>query len=149
MPRPFSLDLRQRIVAAVHAGESRTRVAEKYDVCTKTVANYLAREKEGTLEPRRQKPRPPEKLTPDALKAMFGWLQEKNDLTLKQLQQRLKEDFAISVTLPAIWKHLVAAKLTWKKNDPRDRAGTPRRPGATQTMAGASRRRSGGKADLH
>ena len=49
---PYSLDLRKRVVAAVHSGMKKVEVCELYDVCKQTLYNWLLLEKEqGHLEP--------------------------------------------------------------------------------------------------
>ena len=116
--KPYSIDLRQRIVDAVKSGESRTSAARRFNVGYVTVLNYLKLDALGSLEPRTQKSRPCRKFTPAALNALKAWLEEKNDLTLKQLQQRLGERFQVYVSQPAIWGRLMAMNLTWKKNRP-------------------------------
>jgi len=116
--KPYSIDLRQRIVNAVKAGESRVSVAKRFNVGYATVRNYLKLDVLGALEPQKKKVRPCKKFTPAALDALKAWLEEKNDLTLKQIQQRLAADFQIQVSQPSIWDRLMAMNLSWKKNDP-------------------------------
>ena len=136
MANPFSLDLRRRIVAAVHAGESQLATACRFSVCNKTVGNYLKLEAAGSLEPQKRGQQPLRKFTPAALDALKIRLEEKNDLTLKQMQQWLAGEFQGHVSQPAIWDRLTAMNLTWKKNDPCRRTGTPRHPGKTGKLAG-------------
>lgn len=147
--KPYSIDLRQRIVDAVKAGESRTSVARRFKVGYQTVRNYLKLDAHGSLEPRKTQTRASRKFTPVALKALKAWLEEKNDLTLKQLQRRLLEQFQIQISLPSIWDRLVAMNLTWKKNDTRRRTGAPGRTGASGKMAGGGRRHAGGPSGVH
>jgi len=119
MPQPLSLDLRQRIVAAVHAGESKAAVARRFDVCRRTVTNYARLEAAGALEPKPNILRPLRKFTPQAVEAMKNWInKEKNDLTLAQMQKRLLDEFGISVSQVAVWDRLTAEKMTWKKKRP-------------------------------
>jgi len=142
MPRPLSLDLRQRIVFAVQDGESHLAVARRFGVCNKTVANYLKLKAAGSLEPKKCARRPWRKFTDAALDALKAWLEEKNDLTLKQMQQWLAGKFQIHVSQPAIWERLTAMNLVWKKNDPCRRTGASGRSGATGKLAGRDRRHS-------
>ena len=49
---PYSLDLRKRVVDAVHGGMKKTRVCEVYNVCRQTVYDWLLLEKkQGHLNP--------------------------------------------------------------------------------------------------
>jgi transposase len=141
--KPFSLDLRQRIVDAVKAGESKASASRRFRVSHATVRNFLKLDALGSLEPRKKKKRADRKFTPDALDALKAWLEEKNDLTLKQLQKRLLADFHIQVSQPSIWDRLTAMNLAWKKNDPRLRTGSPGCPGPSRKLAGGSRRHAG------
>ncbi|MCL2103006.1 MAG: IS630 transposase-related protein [Syntrophorhabdaceae bacterium] len=112
MARPFSLDLRQRIVNAVKNGESRLSAARRFNVCNKTVAKYLKLNAAGSLEPKKSARRSWRKFTDEAIEALKSWLEEKNDLTLKQLQQRLLDSFQLQVSLPGIWERLTVMNLT-------------------------------------
>ena len=129
--KPYSLDLRQRVVNAMKAGASQAETARRFEISHTSVQNFLKLDASGSLEPKKKKPRRGKKFTPAALDALKAWLKEKNDLTLKQIQQRLTAQFQIDVSQPAIWGRLTAMNLSWKKNDPCRRAGTPRRQGAT------------------
>ena len=49
---PYSIDLRQRVVSAIHSGMTRVQASEIYKVCRKTIYSWLMLEKEtGSLEP--------------------------------------------------------------------------------------------------
>ena len=49
---PYSLDLRKRAVSAIRAGMTRTHASEVYQVCRKTLYNWLKlEEKTGHLKP--------------------------------------------------------------------------------------------------
>lgn len=49
--RAKSLDLRQRVVAAIHAGHPKSEVAALFGVDRSTINRYLRREERGTLAP--------------------------------------------------------------------------------------------------
>src|SRR5215211_1022141 len=50
--RPYSLDLRERIVRAVDAGATQAAVAEAFSVGRATVQRYVAQRRRGSLAPR-------------------------------------------------------------------------------------------------
>ena len=51
--RAYSVDLRERIIAAVDAGQARREVARRFDVSPATIGNYLRlRRQTGGLAPR-------------------------------------------------------------------------------------------------
>lgn len=115
--KPYSLDLRERIVKAAKTGESHTRIAKRFSVCRTTVSNFVKLDATGSLAPQKKKTQKwrKHKFTPAIIDAMKTWLEEKNDMTLKQIQERLLAEFQIEVSLPSIWARLTAMKLTWKK----------------------------------
>src|SRR6478672_7209519 len=82
--RAYSLDLRERIVAAVAAGETHPVVARRFGVAVATVANYLRlRRATGRLAPR---PRPggqPE-IAPARHPQLLAQLRAAPDATLAQ-----------------------------------------------------------------
>lgn len=123
--KAYSMDLRQRIVKALQDGDSRSEVAQRFQVSYGTVRNYELRAEMGSLEPRDNKERALRKFTAESIEALKTWIEEKNDLTLAQIQQRLHEQFGIEVDPSSIWDRLDAMNLTWKKNDARRRAGAP------------------------
>lgn len=48
----YSVDLRKRVIAAVHSGMKKKDICTRYDVCNQTIYNWLALEKaQGHLEP--------------------------------------------------------------------------------------------------
>lgn len=46
MTKPLSIDLRTRVLAAVHAGASHREAAERYNVSAASVSRWRARERE-------------------------------------------------------------------------------------------------------
>ena len=49
--RAYSMDLRERIVAACASGEKEGIVAQRFGVCIRTVQRYVARSAHNTLPP--------------------------------------------------------------------------------------------------
>jgi transposase len=80
----YSLDLRERIVAAVDAGQPHSAVAQRFGVSPATIRNYLRLRREtGGLAPR---PRPggqPE-IGPDRYPLLLAQLRADPDATLEQ-----------------------------------------------------------------
>lgn len=134
--RPLSLDIRSRIVAAVDDGETVNDVAELYRVSRQTVYTLRKAHANGTLAPKKHPGNPtPRKLTPDVIAALRGWLEEKNDMTLKQIRERIKEEFLVTVSQKSIWTRMQALKMTWKKNGARSRTTARRRKAGQGSMA--------------
>jgi len=57
--RAFSMDLRERIVAACASGETAAAVAQRFGVCSRTVQRYVERAKRDALVPTPIPSRPP------------------------------------------------------------------------------------------
>ena len=53
MGNPYHIDLRERVITAIHSGMEKTKACDAFDVCRQTIYNWLALEKEqGHLEPK-------------------------------------------------------------------------------------------------
>lgn len=83
--KPYSLDLRQKIVAAVDSGLSHQEVADRFDVSTDTVSRYLKRRREtGSVAPRPGPPGPKRRITPEAHPVLIAQLETHPDATLEE-----------------------------------------------------------------
>ena len=52
MGKPYSDDLRERVVAAIEAGHTRAKVAESYNMALSTVGGFIKRKREtGSVSP--------------------------------------------------------------------------------------------------
>jgi len=52
MGKPYSDDLRERVVAAIEAGRTRVEVAELYNMALSTVGGFIKRKREtGSVRP--------------------------------------------------------------------------------------------------
>src|SRR5258705_2502936 len=92
MGKPYSDDLRERVVAAIEAGHSRVKVAELYNMALSTVGGFIKRKREtGSVSPDKfggDKTFTPEPPT-DRVKEPVS---EPTDSTLAELQDRLVTD---------------------------------------------------------
>jgi putative transposase len=135
MARPLSLDLRERIVAAVEGGLSRRAAAERFQVSESCAIKLLQRWKRtGSAAPGRIGGRKRFALEPH--EALVRELVAAHpDATLDELAARLADE-AIEVGRTSIFRFLKALGLTHKKrpSTPASRTGPtspkPGRPGA-------------------
>jgi putative transposase len=123
MPRPYSDDLRKRVVAAVEqGGMSRRAAAAHFGVSAKTAVIWLARVRDtGSFAASQMggyKPR-----------AIAGghrdWLIERcrrGDFTLRGLVAELAER-GLKVDYHSVWDFVHAEKLSYKKNRSGQRTG--------------------------
>jgi transposase len=137
MPKPYSDDLRARVVAAIEVGATRPEAAEQHEISLSSVGRYLRRKREtGSVSP-----------------AQFGgykgyalaaheeqireWVTEQPDITLAELAARLAKQ-KIKVGLSAIARFLRHLRLTYKKKSARRRAGSTGRRRRARGVAQAA-----------
>ena len=127
MARPYSLDLRERVVLSVDGGRSRRATARRFGVSVASVVKWCQRARRTgspAARPMGRRDRPlilaPER---DWLLAR---LVEKPDLTLRGVQAELAAR-GVRVSVKAIWTFFRAEKVTFKKKPARGRAGQARR----------------------
>lgn len=110
--RPYSMDLRTRVLADYDSGVTTQAIAEKYRISTKCVRDLRQlREETGQLAPRQSKTGPKPKLA-EHTEQLATLVQEQPDATLEELQQRLP----VQVGLSTIWRALAALGVTLKKS---------------------------------
>jgi transposase len=115
MARPFSTDLRQRIVDAVEAGASRNSTAERFDVSVSAVIKLMQRfEATGSVEPGQMGGWRDYALSPHEEKVR-SLIAERPDMTLEELREALAQE-GVQVGRSSIDRFLKARKLTLKKS---------------------------------
>jgi transposase len=126
MVRAYSLDLRERVVAAVMAGQPCRAVAKTFGVSVASVVKWSQRFRAtGSAAAR-----PMGGKRPFALAGERDWvlarLAEVPDITLRALARELAER-GLKVSNYAVWHFLKAEGQTFKKNSARQRARPSRR----------------------
>ena len=127
MGRPYSKDLRERVVSAVESGRmSRNQAAKHYGVAISTAITWVRRFREtGSVAPGQIGGHKPKSIRG----AHHDWLVERvqaRDFTLKGLVGELAER-GLKVDVRSVWAFVHAQKLTFKKNAGGWRAGSPGR----------------------
>lgn len=127
MAKPYSLDLRERVVAGVvKGGLSRHQAAARFGLGVSTVINWVRRFQEtGSVAPGQMGGHKP--------KAIRGehqaWLVERiraKEFTLRGLVAELAER-GLKVDYRSVWNFVHAEKLSFKKNRTGQRTGSSRR----------------------
>ena len=109
---PHSLDLRERVAAAVDAGQSQRQVAQRFHVSLSFVIRLLKRRRDaGDLTPRPHAGGRSPALDLHQRVRLAQLVADEPDATLEQLKQR--GGFTCSLT--TIWRTLRQMKLTYKK----------------------------------
>jgi transposase len=138
MARAYSLDLRERVVAAVVAGESCRAVAATFKVSVASVVKWAQRFRAtGSAAAHKVGGR-----RPYALQGERDWLlarlSEKPDITLRALAAELAER-GIKVSYFAVWHFFEHEGISFKKKLARQRAGSSRRRQAAGAVEKISR----------
>jgi transposase len=122
MARPYSRDLRERVVGAVEGGLSRRRAAQLFGVAVSTVIDWAdAWRDEGRLSAKPMGGDHSSRLKDERL-----WLLERvvavPDLTLEEIRAELA-DRGKHVGYGTVWRFFAAEGISFKKNRARQRAG--------------------------
>jgi transposase len=124
--KAYSLDLRQRVVAAYEAGQTTIKdVAERFSVGATFVKKMLKQKRDqGAVQAPAHGGGKKRSLDEQNLKVLRGWLKKEPDLTLRQLQEKLLSEKKKSVSIAALGVSLQRERLTRKKNQSSRRKGT-------------------------
>jgi putative transposase len=115
MTRPLSLDLRERVVAAVLAGESCRSVAARFEVAVSSVVKWSQRYREtGSVTPGKMGGHRKRMLAPYRA-FIVERLEQTPHLTLHGLQAELAAH-GVKVSHNAVWVFLRREGLRFKKN---------------------------------
>ena len=132
MGKPYSMDLRERVVAAVAGGMSRNRAAKQFGIGISTAINWVKRlDETGSVAPG--------KMGGHKAKAISGehrvWLLQRikdGDFTLRGLVAELAAR-GLNVDYRSVWEFVHAEKLSFKKK----RGGWRARPAGRGAPTGA------------
>ena len=135
MPKPYSNDLRERVVLAVEReGLSRNQAAARFGVAVSTAINWVARYRgTGSFAPGQMGGHKPRTLRGEHR----DWLIERcrrQDFTLMGLVAELAER-GLKVDYRSVWEFVHAEGLSYKKNAARSRAGSSRRRATAKAVA--------------
>ena len=121
MGRPYSLDLRERVIRRVEAGRSCRSVARAFDLGEATVIRWARRKREtGTITPGQMGGHRPFLI----FGAQEDWLLARiksGDFTLRELTIELAER-GLKVNERTVWAFVHRAGLSFKKNRAGNRA---------------------------
>ncbi len=114
--KAYSVDLRERIMAAVDAGMPRAEAARTFRVSVATIKRYRQRRRAtGGLTPGRSPGRTPE-IGPAQYPALVAQLAARSDDTLAQHAATWRAEQGAAVSPWAVGRALVRAKITRKKS---------------------------------
>ena len=141
MGRPYEDDLRRKFLAAYDAGEETLEeLAERFLVSVGWAKKISAqRNRTGQAErvPYRAGRKP--HAGPEAQQQVRAWIAAKPDLTLAEIQGKLRSEASVTLSIPQVWCLLRKMGLRLKKSHSTPASGT-RKP--TASSAPSSRRGS-------
>lgn len=116
MGKPYSIDLRERVVGAVlEDGLSRRQAAARFGVGISTAINWVTRfEETGSVAPGQMGGHKPKKLSG----AHAEWLRRRcrdRPFTLQGLVRELAAERRLKVDYRSVWEFVHAEKLSYKK----------------------------------
>lgn len=112
MPKPFSVDLRERVLADYDEGARPVDLAVKYRVCERWVFKLLKQRRDlGSIEPLKGKTGPKPKLG-EHLDQLRDLVNQNPDATLEELRKQLP----VQVCIQTVWNALQRLEITLKKS---------------------------------
>jgi transposase len=139
MPKPYSQDLRERVVRAVEAGASCHEAAATFEIGVSSAIRWVAQFRQsGSVA---AKPMGGKRSPLDAHKDwLLALIAAEPDLTLQEIRARLAAR-GIMAAASSVWRFCDRHDLTFKKKSARGRAGAQRRarsPRAVEARAAAA-----------
>ena len=114
--KPYSLDLRERVVLALEEGMSTRQAAARFSVGIATVGTWgRLKRSQGDVRPAKQG-KPPGSVLDGHADFILGALREKPDTTLDEMVERLAQECGVRVVRTAVRKFLDRRGQTFKKD---------------------------------
>src|SRR5436309_3226992 len=133
MARPYSKDLRDRVVGSVAGGRSCRATAALFGVSVASVVKWSQRWRAtGSAAAKKMRGWRQLLLKSERVR-LLGRLAEKTDTTLRAVVAELTEG-GIPASYVAVWRFFKHEGITFKKKPARQRAGPTRRRAPTPTM---------------
>jgi putative transposase len=128
MTRPYSMDLRERVVAAVERdGLSRNQAAARYGIAVSTAVHWLRRyHATGEVKPSKIGGHRKKTLRDEHAAWLIARCRDR-EFTISQLVVELLQERGLKVDRHTVWDFLHAEGLSFKKKSVRQRAGPSRR----------------------
>ena len=120
----YSLDLRQRVVAAIEGGMSTRAAARRYSISIAAAGAWARRKRAtGSVAPAKQGHPGGSKLDPHET-FLLGLIEAEKDITLAEMAARLAADRGVQVVPATVWYFLDQRGITYKKRQ-RTQASRP------------------------
>jgi transposase len=115
MGRPYSMDLRERVITAVEGGMSTRQAAARFSIGIATAGAWARLKRStGAVSPAKQG-KPKGSVLDAHAGFIFALIDKAPDITLEEIAERLTEERAVTVVSTAVWKFLDRHDMTHKK----------------------------------
>lgn len=115
MGKPYSQDLRERVVAALESGMSTAQAAARFSIGKATAGTWgRLKRSQGDVRPAKQG-KPKGSVLDVHEGFILGALRDKPDTTLEEMVERLAAERGVRVVWTAVWKFLDRRDQTHKK----------------------------------
>src|SRR5208282_4597030 len=131
MAKAYSDDLRRRILQAYEQREgSEARLAQRFRVSVSYVKKIRRQLRHtGKMERVPHHPGRKPKCTPSVREQLRRWLEQQPDLTLAEMQEQLRQQARLSVSLPSLWTVLGRIGMRLKKSHSTRKSATRKATG--------------------
>ena len=124
MAGTLSVDLRDRVVAAVEGGLSRRKAADRFGVSVSSAIRWTRQSRgTGDTRPKRQGGDQRSARIEACAPVILGAMEEKSDITLAELRALLAGQ-GVAVAVSTLWRFFARRKITLKKSRPLQRSRT-------------------------
>lgn len=118
MGRPYSMDLRERVICAVEGGMSTRQAAARFSIGIATAGAWARLKRStGAVNPARQG-KPKGSVLDAHADFIFALIDKSADITLEEIAERLGCERGVKVVSTAVWKFLNRRGMTHKKRPP-------------------------------
>lgn len=115
MGKPYSMDLRERVVAAIEGGMPARQAAARFSIGIATAGAWARLKRAtGSVQPATQG-KPKGSVLDAHADFILGTLNEIPDTTLDEMVERLRQERGVKVVRTAVWKFLDRRQQTHKK----------------------------------
>jgi transposase len=113
--KAYSVDLRERILAAHDAGMPKFRIVQTYKVSGPTINRYIAQCRQtGDITPR-QSPGRPRSIKPDQHPDLISQLQTTPDATLEEHRQSWLKSHGVPISVSTMHRAIKRVRWTRKR----------------------------------
>ena len=115
--RAYSLDFRQKIIHVYETEPiSQRKLAERFQVALSFIQKLIKQYREtGSIAPKVRTEQTPTKLNQEQLAVLESLVNQKNDATLAELQELLKAETGVQISISTVYQMLKKLNLTRKK----------------------------------